>query len=338
MLSRRLPVHQLKTRARELSLEGGAKAYHLPDWGGLGHPGRIAVIRQLAMMRGRDPRIARLAVQIIKASGALPREYVKQAQALLSWIQDPNNFYYVNEPGERLQDPVYTIRVKHGDCDDAVALLGALFESLGMPWRLVLSGVQNKQKIRYIESREPPPPNVQWTHIYLMVGTPSFSPTTWYFCEPTIRGVPLGWDVVSGDKSYLPEMIVNPQRETVLATPKRAPASFKPAALPPAQKRSPAYAVAYGSPYGNGDSRMASTAGGVAGAAELVDSSKTVDWAKVASAVVTGVAVSVSTALLLDWINGKGMWANSGHLLSRVGKKAEPTLRESVFVSPVVEP
>jgi hypothetical protein len=67
-------------------------------------------------MRGRDPRIAKLALKVIRQSGAKPREYEKQAAALLKWVQDPKNCYYINEPGERLQDPIYTIKVKHGDC------------------------------------------------------------------------------------------------------------------------------------------------------------------------------------------------------------------------------
>ena len=111
----RLPVHLLNTNTRELDL-GGAKVHHLPNWGKLTHPQRLGVMRQLAMMRGRDPRIAKLALSILRRAGAPPREYVKQASALLAWIQNPRNFYYVNEPGERLQDPVYSIEVAHGDC------------------------------------------------------------------------------------------------------------------------------------------------------------------------------------------------------------------------------
>jgi hypothetical protein len=38
------------------------------------------------------------------------------------------------------------------------------------------------------------------------VGTPPFKATKWYFCEPTVQNVPLGWDVIDGDHSMLPEM------------------------------------------------------------------------------------------------------------------------------------
>jgi hypothetical protein len=121
-----LPVHELNTSANELNL-GSAKVYHLPDWHKLSHPERLGVMRQIAKMRGRDPRIAKLALSIIRRSGAKPRQYEKQASALLKWVQNPKNCYYINEPGERLQDPIYTIKVKHGDCD----ALEAGFERTG---------------------------------------------------------------------------------------------------------------------------------------------------------------------------------------------------------------
>ena len=62
-----MPVKQLRTGAKEMDL-GDAKVFHLPDWNKLSHPQRLAVLRQIAMMRARDPRIAKLAVSIFKAS------------------------------------------------------------------------------------------------------------------------------------------------------------------------------------------------------------------------------------------------------------------------------
>ena len=131
----RLPVEQLPARLKALDL-AGTEVHHLPDWKGYEDPKRLAIIRHIAMMRGRDPRIASLAVDIIKKAKAKPRQYKKQAAALLKWVQDPKNIYYVNEPGERLQDPIFTIKQGWGDCDDQVMVLCALFESIrgqGLP-------------------------------------------------------------------------------------------------------------------------------------------------------------------------------------------------------------
>jgi hypothetical protein len=297
-LSQRLPVGQLSTTAQEMDL-GSAKTYHLPEWHKLTHPERLNIIRQIAMMRGRDPRIARLAVSIIKKSGARPRQYEKQAAALLKWVQEPQNCFYVNEPGERLQDPIYTIKAKHGDCDDQVLLLCSFFESVGLPWRLCLSGIgPSGEKIRYIEGADVPG-GCKWVHIYCMVGTPPFNPKHWYFCECTIEKVPLGWDVISGDKAYLPEMQKRTGPVRVVRAPK-APPRFRAASIPAQKNRSPAYEHAYGAPV----SALSAAVGASVG--EAVETSTGLNWEKILLAVGTGVAVSVTTQLMLDWVRGQG--------------------------------
>jgi len=332
--ARRLPVHRIGTAARELNL-GDAKVHHLPNWHTLTHPERLKVIRRIAMMRGRDPRMAKVAVAILREAKVLPRQYEKQAAALLAWVQDPKNFYYVNEPGERLQDPIYTLKVKTGDCDDVVLVLAALFESIGLPWRLVLSGRgPDKEKLRYVEGN-PIPSDVRWGHIYLAVGTPAFQPSTWYFCEPTIQGVPLGWDVVSGDESYLPEMAKTKPGPAHFAKVGPAPYDFEPRRLPAVRNRSPAYEMAYGG-YEQAviGGVTAGTVVGGNGTSHLEEEDNRVlrvDWDKVVTAVLTGVAVSVSTALLLDWLNGKGLWADQGHVFARWGQTVTPTISQSVF-------
>ena len=250
----RLPVEQLGAKANEIEL-GDAKAFHLPEWGSMSHPQRLAFMRQISMMRGRDPRIAKLAVSILRQYGAGPRQYDRQAAALLKWVQDPKNVFYVNEPGERLQDPIHTIKVGHGDCDDQVILLASLYESVGLPWRFVLSGrAKNGEKLRHIEG-EQLPPDVRWSHIYLCVGTPPFNPVRWYFAETTIVGVPLGWDVVSGDHSYLPEMSTSGE-EVRFRIPGPAPVGFKPGIAPSAANRSPAYEAALADALGDVDAEI----------------------------------------------------------------------------------
>lgn len=327
----RLPVHKLKTNARELRLESGQKVYHLPDWHSLSHPERLAVIRQIAMMRGRDPRIAKLALKIFKKAGARPRQYKKQAAAILRWVQDPKNIYYVNEPGERLQDPIYTIKVGHADCDDQVLVLGALFESVGLPWKLVLSGRDKAtgNKIRYIEGH-PVPPNSTWAHIYAMVGDRPFRASKWYFAEPTVEGVPLGWDVVSGDASYLPEMARKKAKgPATIARLRPRPPGYKVGKLPRKKRRSPAYEMAYGGVESYG---QVSTAVG-ASVAEAVEQDG-LDWKKIRGAVATGVAVSVGTQLVLDWVRGKGMWDGSGGLMERWRKTTHSLSETSVISAP----
>lgn len=323
----KLPVKQLRTGAKEMDL-GDAKVFHLPDWNKLSHPQRLGVLRQIAMMRARDPRIAKLAVSVFKAANVQPRQYDRQAAALLAWVQNPKNVYYVNEAGERLQDPIHTIKIGHGDCDDSILLLTCLFESVGLPWKLVLSGVGANGKVRYIEG-ETPPPGVKWTHIYCMVGTPAFNPTTWYFCETTIQGVPLGWDVVSGDHSYLPEMGGKKGEAVRVVSPNPAPNHYRPAPLPAKHRRSPAYELAYGDAGEAAAGLVGGTVGGYM-ADEVLDEGleRTAqggfDWKRWGEAIATGVAVAVSTQLVLDYLRGTGTWAGKGAALERWKAWAAP--------------
>lgn len=207
-------------RAQQVVLDA-PQVHHVQGWGRMTDVERLAFIRKIVLRRGRDPRIAKLCVDIFRKCKVKPRDYKGQAAALLAWVQNPKNFYYVNEPAERLQDPIYSIRTKHGDCDDAAILLCTLFESVRLPWKLVLSGRDryNGQKVRYVEGNRRNL-SAAWTHIYCAVGTPPFAPKKWYFCEPTVQGVPLGWDVIDGDHSVLPEMAGIPDEVRELAGPK----------------------------------------------------------------------------------------------------------------------
>jgi hypothetical protein len=256
------------------------KTYAITGWGRMSDTERLRVIRSVALRRGRDPRIATLVVGILKKAGVSPREYDKQAAVLLAWVQDPKNCYYVNEPGERLQDPLYTLKVGYGDCDDMALLLCSFFESIKLEWKLVISGRHNatKQKVRHVEG-DRIQPNVSWSHIYCAVGTPPFKATRWHYCEPTLRA-PLGWDVVSGDASALPEMGGG-------------------AKVPPGVR---AMAGAYGSPLGSGASAGAAAGSAVASSmTESREQGRKVDLKGIALAVTVGVITSATTQIILEY-------------------------------------
>jgi hypothetical protein len=322
----RLPVEQLPARLNALDLSG-TEVHHLPDWKGYEDPKRLEIIRHIAMMRGRDPRIASLAVDIIKKAKVKPRDYKGQAAALLAWVQNPKNVFYINEPGERLQDPIFTIKQGWGDCDDQILVLTSLFESIRLPWKLVLGGTCKGKKTRFIEG-ETFPRGCKWAHIYAMVGDAPFGPKRWYFCETTVQGVPLGWDVISGHKSYLPELEPRPKgKAKVMKLRRKAPKRFRPTKAPPPSRRSPAYRVALGgfqpgahSDYGQAALSPIGAAVGASMAVEMEDDgdgwweegsasekakAALIDVKKVLPAVVTGVLVSVTTQLLLDWLRPK---------------------------------
>ena len=181
------------------------KVWDIPSWGDANQDQRMHFLRQIAVTKGLDPRMATFVVGILKRAKIKPRSYRQQAACLLKWVQ--NNIYYVNEPRERLQDPLYTIKVGYGDCDDMVLLLASMFVSIHLPFRFVLSGRVNGKIQRWIEGEKNK--KGKWSHIYLMVGYPPFKPNKWMFCEPTLNTVPLGWDIVASSKgqaSPLPEL------------------------------------------------------------------------------------------------------------------------------------
>ena len=180
------------------------KLYHLKNWDTLSDPKRLDIISEIIMGEGRDPSIAELVVKILRSNNVAPRDYKKQAGVLLKWVQD--KIYYVNEPGERLQSPKYTLKRGFGDCDDMAIVLCSFYESIGLPWKLVLSGNDKGKKVRHIQG-QPIKTGIGWAHIYCMVGNQPFNPTIWFYAEPTIRGVPLGWDVVSSNSNALPELL-----------------------------------------------------------------------------------------------------------------------------------
>lgn len=187
------------------------KAWALTSWNYTTQAQRMRVLRHISTVAGRNPKLATFVVDILRKNQIQPRDYIGQARTLFEWVQ--NNIYYVNEPAERLQDPLYTLRVGYGDCDDMVLLLNAMFESINLKWKMVLVG-KHKSGVfkRWIEgSREDR--SVPYQHIYCMVGNNPYKPTRWYFCEPTMK-VPFGWDVVdrknikaqSSSNKMLPEL------------------------------------------------------------------------------------------------------------------------------------
>jgi transglutaminase-like putative cysteine protease len=191
-------------RAKRVNLDA-AKTYHLPAWGETSDPKRIAILRKIALASGRDPRVATVAIGIFRDNHIKPRDYENQARVLLKFVQ--HRIYYANEPGERLQDPAYTLRVGYGDCDDMALLLAALCESVRLPWKFVISGRRDNRVVRWVEGDRYTP--ARWAHIYLAIGNKPFAPTRWLFAEPTLRTVDLGWDVVAASKggtAPLPEL------------------------------------------------------------------------------------------------------------------------------------
>jgi hypothetical protein len=84
-------------------------------------------------------------------------------------------------------------------------LLGAMCESINLPYRYVLAGKCNGRIDRWIEGT--PLKDGVWSHIYLIIGYPPFRPSQWVYAEPTLQNAKLGWDIVQSKKGVtLPEL------------------------------------------------------------------------------------------------------------------------------------
>mgnify|MGYP001564124948 CR=1 FL=1 len=172
------------------------RTYHLANWNRLPDGARLRFLRSVASQRARDPRIRKLVAEILAESDVEQRQYPEMAAVLLRWVQQ--NVRYVNEPGEILQDPLYTLWQKQGDCDDLSILYACFCESVALQWRFVLSGHRKADgvKVRWVE-QTPQPMGVHWAHIYVCVGWPPFRPSRWAWAEPSVKTAQLGWDVIS---------------------------------------------------------------------------------------------------------------------------------------------
>ena len=169
------------------------KVIQLRGWNNKSDRKKLKLLRELAERYGGDPHMRWFVVnQILKPAGVVQRDFKAQAAAMLKWVQE--NIFYTNEADEQVQTPWRTIAVKTGDCDDSSLLLATFAESIRMPWKFALAGDSNGKRVRYVEGERLPWAN--FSHIYVVLGWPPFKPQQWAAAETTIRGAPLGYDVV----------------------------------------------------------------------------------------------------------------------------------------------
>lgn len=201
-----LPQNQRPPDFMRGESRGTGEVWHVPGWTRWSDNKRLRHLRGIVNQYGHDPHMRWYTVRVLEAAGAAPRDYRAQAAAILRHVQ--TIVYYSNEKGEQLQSPWRTIAVRTGDCDDSAVLVATMADSIRLPWRLVLGG--NKRRwfggsypVRGVENDLPA---ANYAHIYVDLGWPPFSEgkrlpdgspaTTWMAAEPTVRGAPLGYDVI----------------------------------------------------------------------------------------------------------------------------------------------
>lgn len=100
--------------------------------------------------------------------GVPPRDWRGEIGRLFEFVRDRITYRQDPVDAERVQDPVATLEIGSGDCDDLVVLLAALLGSLGYWSRFVA------------QTRD----GLQFDHVYLETETPR----GWLALDPTADG------------------------------------------------------------------------------------------------------------------------------------------------------
>lgn len=146
---------------------------------------RISWLEQEISEGKRDPRIRKIAGEVLAGSGATggdwnvqERDWKGEVGAFYKYVRE--NTRYTRDPHnvELFQRPRRTLETRIGDCDDLTILLGSLLQAVGYSVRVRVIGMKGSSVFQ---------------HIYLLVGLPPTDPEAWIPVDPSMsEGV--GWE------------------------------------------------------------------------------------------------------------------------------------------------
>jgi len=126
-----------------------------------------------------DPDVIGAARAIVRNC---PRKnYHAEAEAIFDFVK--RNIRYTRDPNgvELVQSPSVTLRLGHGDCDDAAVLISALCEAVGM-------------RTGFETIRSNPQVPDEFSHVYAIVRTNE----GWRAADPTVDESFFGWQPQAG--------------------------------------------------------------------------------------------------------------------------------------------
>lgn len=123
----------------------------------LGIAQTVLTMQQLIRAGARSPEVREQAVEIIRQAAVRERDSAGEVRAIFQWVK--TNFHFIKDPtgAETLGTPDYLLKVKAGDCDDYVVMLGSLLGSLGHATEIVTIAADPHEPKRF-------------SHVYLRVG------------------------------------------------------------------------------------------------------------------------------------------------------------------------
>jgi hypothetical protein len=113
--------------------------FQLPD-GDAGTADTISYIRQLVDEGLTDPRVRRLATEIVRSAGVAPFDDLGEVRAIFEWVRDAHHIRFFRDMvGKEMLQPAWSIiESQAGDCDCINAiLLPSLLGAIGYPTRAV---------------------------------------------------------------------------------------------------------------------------------------------------------------------------------------------------------
>lgn len=143
---------------------------------------RVARVHEQMVNGTRDPKVYGLARSVLSArcgdGWCVPeRDYMGEFTALFNEVRKRVRYTWDPTDYDAFQTPGKTLELQNGDCDDQVALLGAMLRSIG-----------HKVRSRIVQTQG----FDTWNHIYLVAQHPGTK--EWIPLDTTVNQ-PAGWEV-----------------------------------------------------------------------------------------------------------------------------------------------
>ena len=144
---------------------------------------RIEIIRKMIKAGKANPKIRELVSKILHDKSVEEKDWDAEVEAVFEWVRENVRYTRDTEGLDTYTEPLKTVELAIGDCDDLSILLGSMLGAIGYPFKLKVVSMTGSG----------------WDHVYPLVGMPPFAPTKWIPLDASIE-LPLGSQVESKEE------------------------------------------------------------------------------------------------------------------------------------------
>ena len=141
---------------------------------------RIQIISKMIKAGKANPKIRELVSKILHDKSVEEKDWDAEVEAVFEWVRENVRYTRDTEGLDTYTEPLKTVELAIGDCDDLSILIGSMLGAIGYPFKLKVVSMTG----------------AGWDHVYPLVGMPPFAPTKWIPLDASIE-LPLGSEVVS---------------------------------------------------------------------------------------------------------------------------------------------